>query len=364
MRPLAGAVAAAAVLLLAAGCDGGDAPAPSANPPPSPARSSATDGETAGAEPHVDGVVTTGLVTPWGLTFLPDGSALVSERDTAQIKRIASDGRVTEVGEIADVRPQGEGGLLGIAYRDGQLYAYFTSNGDNRIVRRPYNDGRLGEVQVLLEGIPAAGVHNGGRLTFGPDGMLYAGTGDAGQRPNAQDPGSLGGKILRMTPDGEVPSDNPFPDSYVWSLGHRNVQGLAFDTQGRLWASEFGQNTFDELNLIEPGANYGWPEIEGAGGAPRYVDPIATWSTDEASPSGVAVYGDAVYMASLRGQRLWRIPIADAASAQPRPFFTQEYGRLRTIEAAPDGSLWLVTSNTDGRGSPRDGDDRILRVTL
>ena len=153
MRPLAGAVAAAAVLLLAAGCDGGDAPAP-ANPPPSPARSSATDGETAGAEPDVDGVVTTGLVTPWGLTFLPDGSALVSERDTAQIKRIASDGRVTEVGEIADVRPQGEGGLLGIAYRDGQLYAYFTSNGDNRIVRRPYNDGRLGEVQVLLEGSP------------------------------------------------------------------------------------------------------------------------------------------------------------------------------------------------------------------
>jgi glucose/arabinose dehydrogenase len=317
----------------------------------------------AGGEPRVVGVVAQGFISPWGVAFLPDGSALVSERDTALIKRVAADGAVTDVGEIADVESGGEGGLLGIAYRDGQLYAYFTSATDNRIVRLPYDDAGLGEAQVLVDGIPAAGIHNGGRLAFGPDGMLYAGTGDAGERPNSQDPTSLGGKILRMTPDGQIPGDNPFPDSYIWSLGHRNVQGLAFDDQGRLWASEFGQNTFDELNLIEPGANYGWPEVEGAGGAPEFVDPAATWPTQAASPSGVAVYHGAVYMAGLRGQTLWQIPIVDGAASSPRPLFPQEYGRLRTVAVAPDDSLWLITSNTDGRGSPREGDDQILRIS-
>ncbi len=365
MRRLARTAPALIALLLAAGCSNGDDPPGEAvSPQGSPSvTASGTDRPIAAGQPTVDGVVAQELTSPWGLTFLPDGSALVSERDTALIKRIEPDGSVSEVGSINDARPGGEGGLLGIAYRDGQLFVYFTGDDDNRIVRVPYDDGRLGDPEVLLEGIPAAGNHNGGRLAFGPDGMLYAGTGDAGERSNSQDPESLGGKILRMTADGQVPADNPFPDSYVWSLGHRNVQGIAFDDQGRLWASEFGQNTFDELNLIEAGANYGWPEVEGAGGAPDFVDPIATWSTDQASPSGIAVHGPAVYMAGLRGQTLWQIPIADGAGAQPQPFFAQEYGRLRTIENAPDGTLWLVTSNTDRRGSPRDGDDRILRVT-
>jgi glucose/arabinose dehydrogenase len=365
-RPVRMAVASV-VLLVTAACAVGDddPPGEAVTPRGSPSvSSSGPSEEPAGGEPQVAGVVADSFVSPWGLAFLPDGGALVSERDTALIKRIAADGGVTDVGEIPGVQPGGEGGLLGIAYRDGQLYAYFTSDDDNRIVRLPYDVGGLGEAQVLVDGIPAAGNHNGGRLAFGPDGMLYAGTGDAGQRASSQDPESLGGKILRMTPDGQVPADNPFPGSYVWSLGHRNVQGLAFDDHGRLWASEFGQNTFDELNVIEPGANYGWPEVEGAGGAPDFVDPVATWSTGEASPSGIAVHDNAIYMAALAGQRLWQIPISDGGAGQPRPFFVQEYGRLRTIEPAPDGSLWLVTSNTDRRGSPRDGDDQILRLAV
>ena len=365
MRPLvrtALAAMAAAGVILAAAC-GGDDPPGEAVTPRAPASSESSAAATETGQPQVDGVVAEGLTSPWGLAFLPDGSALVSERDTALIKRIGADGTVTEVGEIADVEPQGEGGLLGIAFRDDWLYAYFTSSEDNRIVRLPYTDGGLGDAEVLLEGIPAAGIHNGGRLVFGPDDMLYAGTGDAGERPNAQDPASLGGKILRMMPDGSVPSDNPFPGSYVWSLGHRNVQGLAFDDEQRLWASEFGQNTFDELNRIEAGANYGWPEVEGAGGAPDFADPLATWPTNQASPSGVAVLGTAVYMAGLRGETLWQIPIAADGAGQPQPLFAGEYGRLRTVAVAPDGSLWLITSNTDGRGAPRDGDDRILRLT-
>jgi aldose sugar dehydrogenase len=355
---------AATGLALAAACSGDDPPGEAVTSPPvSTASAPAAAPAPVSGPPQVDGVVADGFTSPWGLAFLPDGTALVSERDTAVIKRVGTDGSVTEVGEIPGVEPQGEGGLLGIAFRDNWLYVYFTGADDNRIVRLPYTEGRLGEPEVLLDGIPAAGRHNGGRLAFGPDGMLYAGTGDAGNEPYSQDPESLGGKILRMTSDGSVPADNPFPGSYVWSLGHRNVQGLAFDDQQRLWASEFGQNTFDELNRIEAGANYGWPEVEGAGGAPEFVDPLATWPTHQASPSGVAVLGAAVFMAGLRGETLWQIPIAAEGAGQPNPLFTGQYGRLRTVEVAPDGSLWLVTSNTDGRGAPRDGDDKILRLT-
>jgi glucose/arabinose dehydrogenase len=252
---------------------------------------------------------------------------------------------------------------------DPWLYAYFTAADENRIVRMRYDGAGLGSPEILVDGIPAGAIHNGGRLAFGPDGYLYAGSGEAGDRPLSQDQESLGGKILRIAPDGSVPADNPFPDSYIWSLGHRNVQGLVFDEEGRLWASEFGQNTWDELNLIEKGANYGWPEVEGQAGASEYVDPVAQWPTDEASPSGIAFEGGSVYLAALRGARMWQVFVAGGleegtVATEPRALLTGEYGRLRTVEVAPDGSLWLVTSNTDGRGDPSDGDDRILRVTL
>ncbi len=303
----------------------------------------------------------TNLTAPWGLAFLPDGSALVTERDTTRLLSVAADGRVTEVQKLADVRPGGEGGLLGIAVSptyqaDRWVYVYYTSASDNRIARL-----HLGEPpEPILTGIPKAGNHNGGRLAFGPDGMLYAGTGDAGDRDRAQDVGYLGGKILRITPEGRPAPGNPFGDSPVWTLGHRNVQGLGWDSRNRMYAVEFGQNQYDELNRIEAGRNYGWPVVEGTGNDQRFVDPIATWATDEASPSGIAVVGDRVWIACLRGQRLYRIGTDGSA---PEQLLVGQYGRLRHVATAPDGSMWVLTNNRDGRGSPRASDDRILRLS-
>ena len=264
------------------------------------------------------------------------------------------------------MQPGGEGGLLGLAVAPDSpetVYAYFTAAEDNRVVRMPYRGGALGAAEVVVDGIPKAGNHNGGRLAFGPDGKLYVSTGDASRPERAQDLESLGGKILRLNPDGSIPADNPFDGSPVFSYGHRNVQGLAFDEDGNLWASEFGQNTWDELNLIQAGQNYGWPVVEGVGGDDRFVDPVAQWSTDEASPSGIAFVRDTVFMAALRGERLWQIPVQDGTAGSPADFAVGEFGRLRHAEVAPDGSLWVLTNNT-ARGTPREGDDRILRVTL
>ncbi|MQY12156.1 hypothetical protein SRB5_22860 [Streptomyces sp. RB5] len=369
----------AAVGLLLAGCtsDGGD------GGDPGPSRESKARG-TGSAAPgpkappakgtvRVAATVATGLDSPWGLAPLPGGDLLVSSRDTGKILRVsAKDGRKSEVGEVPGVAPDNEGGLLGLALGpdDGMLYAYFTSASDNRIVKMMYRpkepEGQqLGAPDVVLRGIPHGPNHNGGRIAFGPDRMLYAGTGESGNTELAQDRSSLGGKILRMTPDGEPARGNPDPGSVVYSWGHRNVQGLAWDADKRLWASEFGQSTWDELNLIEPGHNYGWPEAEGKGGGGDFTDPVAQWSTDEASPSGIAVAKGSVWMAGLRGERLWRIPLSGARpSAEPQAFLEGEYGRLRTVVATEDGGLWLVSSETDGRGSPGKGDDRILRLEV
>ncbi|MDQ1478216.1 MAG: hypothetical protein QOE62_3445 [Actinomycetota bacterium] len=256
--------------------------------------------------------------------------------------------------------PGGEGGLLGIAVSPGYasdryVYVYYTAATDNRIARL-----RLGEApQTIFTGIPKAGNHNGGRIAFGPDGMLYAGTGDANERDRAQERDYLGGKILRLTPDGKPAPGNPFDGSPVYSYGHRNVQGFAWDSAGHFYAAEFGQNRYDELNRIEPGRNYGWPIVEGMGNDDRYVDPIATWTTSDASPSGIAVLNDTVYVACLRGTKLYRLG-TDGRTA--RALLDDEYGRLRAVAVAPDGSLWILTSNRDGRGSPTETDDRILRL--
>lgn len=307
---------------------------------------------------------------PWGLAFLPDGSALVTLRDQGEVLRVTTTSAPVSVGRVPGVAPDGEAGLLGIAVSptfasDRAVFAYFTSRDDNRVMRMTFDGTTLKPGQVIVKGIAKAGNHDGGRLAFGPDGYLYITTGDAGQRDPAQDRASLSGKILRVTKDGAPAPGNPFPGSPVWSLGHRNVQGIAWTRAGAMYASEFGQETWDELNRILPGRNYGWPVVEGVARQAGFVDPVIQWPTADASPSGIAVGGDgAVYMAALRGQSLWRIPLdSKGAVGKPQRLLPGEYGRLRTVVPAPDGRLWLVTSNTF-RGPPRPGDDRILALRL
>ena len=342
---------------------------PSVSPSASPSPGAALGPVNPVGEPVV---IASGLDAPWSILRIPGGGTLISERDTTLIRELLGDGSLREAGRVADARPGGEGGLLGLAFLadsaapggTGWVYAYFTAADDNRIVRMPLGGpaGRrtLGEPDTVLDGIPKAGNHNGGRIAFGPDGLLYATAGDAGNGSNAQNLDSLGGKILRMTPTGRTPAANPF-GTLVYSYGHRNPQGIAWDSRGQLWASEFGQNTWDELNKITPGANYGWPIVEGKGGGDDHVDPVAQWSTDQASPSGIAIVSDTIFMASLRGQRLWRI---DPSTGGAGDWFVNSYGRLRDVVSGPDGTLWFVSNNTDGRGSPAPGDDRLYQVKV
>jgi glucose/arabinose dehydrogenase len=364
--------AAAAVLVALAGC-GGRAPTSGTSPGTSraatPAASATTPPSPAGLATGSPQVLVTGLEVPWGLDFLPDGDALVTERDSARVLRIpVAGGDPTEVTVLEQARPDGEGGLLGLAVspthdEDGLVYVYVTTEQDNRVVR--FRLDRPEQVESVLTGIPRAAVHNGGRIAFGPDGALYVGTGDAGRPSLAQDPRSLGGKVLRMTPDGEPVAG---ASSVVFSLGHRNVQGLAFGAGDTVYGVEFGQSRFDEVNRLVEGGNYGWPEVEGPGDGDiarggRYRPPLVTWRPAEASPSGAALVGDDLYVAALRGRRLWRVPLdGSGAAGRPEPLFEGRYGRLRTVARAPDGSLWVLTSNRDGRGDPSPEDDRIVRV--
>ncbi|MET9768462.1 PQQ-dependent sugar dehydrogenase [Streptomyces sp. NPDC006415] len=387
-----GAVAAlaSAALLLSAACsgdgdgDGGASGRPAGSPtasdsasPPSPGRSADLPPEKGSAK--VVSTLTEDLKSPWGLAALPGGDLLVSSRDEGTVHRIDGEsGKKTLLGSVPGVSPAGEGGLLGLAVSstfgaDQLVYAYFTTTSDNRIVRMSYDEKRpagqqLGAPDTVLRGIPKGSIHNGGRIAFGPDKMLYAGTGEAGDTELSQDKESLAGKILRMTPDGEPVHGNPEADSVVYSYGHRNVQGLAWDAEKRLWAAEFGQNTWDELNLIEPGGNYGWPEVEGEEGEDGFIDPVAQWKTSEASPSGIAYAEGSIWMAGLRGERLWRIPLSGEKAgeplADPQAFLQEEHGRLRTVVSAGSDRLWLVTSNTDGRGTQQGGDDKVLQVEV
>jgi glucose/arabinose dehydrogenase len=320
--------------------------------------------------------VATDTDIPWGLVTLPDGTVLYTRRDAHDIVHLnPASGAKTTVGTVPGVdNTDGEGGLLGLAISSGfagdhWLYIMHTSPTDNRIVRIKLENDKLttSTEQVLLSGLLRNKFHNGGRLRFGPDGKLYASTGDAQNGDNAQNKASLNGKVLRLNPDGSVPSDNPFGNQ-VWSYGHRNPQGLAFDSQGRLWEQEFGNAVMDETNLITKGGNYGWPACEGTSGTcgtAGFIAPKRTYSTADGSCSGITVVRDVLYVACERGTRMYREVISGSDLTNVQAYFNGTYGRLRTVEPAPDGGLWLTTTNNGDKDSiPDNSNEKIFHVAL
>ncbi|MSO76128.1 MAG: PQQ-dependent sugar dehydrogenase [Alphaproteobacteria bacterium] len=324
----------------------------------------------------------TGLDAPWSLVFLPDGRALVSERPG--LVRLVERGRLraAPIAAIESVQG-GEGGLMGLALHprfESEPFVYAMHTADvagerrNRVIRLRLAGETLTFDRVVFQGIAAARFHNGGRIGFGPDGLLYIGTGEIFQAERAQDIQDMGGKILRLTPEGAVPAENPFSGSPVYSLGHRNVQGLAWHPDnGQLFISEhgpsgeFGLRAHDEINVGARGGNFGWPRVVGAPGDPQFVDPLVAWPTRTTPPSGMAFWRGDLYVATLRSEALVRIRFAALRDGSYRTigierWFAERFGRLRDAVTGPDGALYVVTNNTDGRGTPRTGDDRILRI--
>jgi glucose/arabinose dehydrogenase len=345
-------------------------PSPAQTSPSSPRTSSAAPSGTATLRPKVTGVIADNLDVPWGIAFLGSGDALVSERNSGRVVRISNRGKVSSIGNVAGVvAPSGlgEGGLMGIALAPNDeetLFAYITTGSDDRVVRCSMAGGRLGRPKAILTDIPASVHHHGGRLLFDRRGMLLVSTGDAENPSAAQDNQSILGKILRIRTDGRAAPGNPYGNR-VWSYGHRNVEGLAFDAKGRLWATEFGDQKADELNLIVKGKNYGWPRVEGRSEESGLEAPRLTWSpTSSCSPAGLAIAASTAFVGALRGQCLFAVPLRGTAAGKPRPYFAEDYGRVRSVAAAPDGTLWMTTSNTDGRTEPGRDDDLILRVSI
>ncbi len=308
-------------------------------------------------------VVAENLDTPWGIDFLPDGIIIFTER-SGKVS-ILDDGEVKVVANL-DVSEVSESGLLGIAVdpdfnKNGFVYVYYTHENGNRISRFELNDKFENEF-VLLDNIPNARFHDGGRLKFGPDGKLYATTGDATIPSSAQDVNSLAGKILRMNKDGIIPKDNPF-GSYVFSYGHRNPQGLAWHpATNQLYASEHGQTRNDEINIIVKGENYGWPVEECE--ATNYQRSVRCYNEFTLAPSGIAFYNNNLYVAGLRGTQLRKIVFdKDGKTILNEEELFNDLGRIREV-VEHDGYLYIATSNRDGRGIPKITDDKIIRVKL
>ena len=335
-------------------------------------------------------VVTSGLDTPWDMTWGSDGMIWVSERG-GRISRVdPATGRRSTAGEVGGVYESGEGGLMGIALhpdfaREPWVYAMHTYSGQdgtrNRLVRLHWNGSSLGGQEVLLDNLPGAGIHNGSRIVVGPDRLLYFSAGDAGNASQAQDSTSLGGKILRLDLNGRIPDGNPMMTP-IWSWGHRNPQGLVFHpASGTLYETEHGSGDNDEVNVIHRGRNYGWPDVRGLCDEPNeavfcrahnVVQPPATW-TPTVAISGADFYlsdripslRGSLLATSLAGRTLWKIRFGEDGLrvVERGPILSGVYGRLRDVLVAPNGDIYICTSNRDGRGSPADGDDRIIRLT-
>ncbi|MFJ8108201.1 PQQ-dependent sugar dehydrogenase [Streptomyces sp. NPDC096132] len=342
------AVAVVAGLLVPQAASGHAAPVPS--------------GPAAGVPSNIR-TLSSGWNFPWGLSWLPDGSALISERDSFEIFRLTPSGVRTKVGAVPHtVNTQPESGLRSIAVspdwsQDHYVYVYHAAAEGNRIARMTYDGTTLGGYEVLVSGIRSHG-RNGGRIKFGPDGYLYATAGDANAPDDAQDKDSLNGKILRMTPDGEPAPGNPF-GTLVYSYGHRNPQGLTWDDQGRLWETEIGQDAYDEVNLVQPGKNYGWPVCEGACAVAGMTNPKHQWRPAEGVPSGLTYTDGALYVAALRGQRLWRIPVTGTTVGTPVAYYVNTYGRMRLAEKVPGRNKLWITTDKAGKNA-----DRVLEVEL
>ena len=320
-------------------------------------------------------VVTNNLYVPWGLAFLEDGNILVSERGGNVLL-------VTEEGEQFIHRfgsyESGEGGLLGIAVHPNFLenkflYFYYTyqSIADegvlNRVERYTYRDEKLTEPVVIIDNIPGAIYHDGGRIAFGPDTHLYITTGDARRPKLAQDLNSLAGKILRINNDGSIPRDNPFANSPIYSYGHRNPQGLAWDDEGRLWSTEHGRSGvasgFDEINLIVAGGNYGWPDSQGNTVLADTVGPkLHSGATETWAPASATFYDGSLYFGGLRGEALYEAVLDGTTVVDLKKHYHKKFGRIRTVEIGPDNMLYITTSNRDGRGTILDNDDKLLRL--
>lgn len=335
------------------------------------------------AMPYTAETLAVGLNVPWEMAIAPDGRIFFTERPGA-IRVIEQDRLVKEpLIEMEDpFISRSEGGLLGLAidpnFEDNRfLYAYHTYETEegilNRVIRLKENGNKAEIDQVLIDGLPGAANHNGGRMKIGPDGRLYITTGDRYEPGLAQEPGSLGGKILRIALDGSIPKDNPFPGSPVYSLGHRNPQGLAWHpVTGQLYASEHGQSAHDEVNRIEAGANYGWPIIQGDEQSEQYPDlrkPLLHSGEETWAPSGMAFitqgpWKNRLLVANLAGKQALLIELSEPYynEAKNVEALFRDLGRIRNIYEGPDGSVYVMTNNRDGRGNPQEGDDKLIRL--